>query len=102
MPPPTTTTDSGQLADWPGLIHELAAMERPSASDGELRAAQSIADRLRALGCRVAIEEEQAHGSYWWPVGLVNGLVAAAGALTMRGRPRQQQRIVRALTTALA
>ena len=102
MPPPTTTTDSGQLADWPGLIHELAAMERPSASDGELRAAQSIADRLRALGCRVAIEEEQAHGSYWWPVGLVNGLVAAAGALTMRGRPRQRQRIVRALTTALA
>ncbi len=84
--------------DWQAAIRELAAFERPSASDGERRAAERIADRLRGLGCDATVEEERAHGGYWWPIGLVNALVAAGGALTLRrGGP-----VRRAITAALA
>jgi acetylornithine deacetylase/succinyl-diaminopimelate desuccinylase-like protein len=86
MQPPMTTTNSAEVPDWRRLVEELAAMKRPSASEGERRAAESIAARLRALGCRVEIEEEQAHGGYWWPIGLINGLAAAAGLLALRRR----------------
>ena len=76
-----------QNDDWRAAVRELAEIERPSASDGERRAAESIAARLRALGCEVAIEEERAHGGYWWPIGLVNAAAAAGAALTLtRGR----------------
>ncbi len=95
--PPATTNDTRLLSDWRELVHELAGFERPSASDGERRAADSIAARLRALGCRVEIEQEQAHGGYWWPIGLVNAAVAAAGAVALR-----RQGWVRALAAALA
>ena len=84
--------------DWKAAIRELAAMERPSASDGERRAAELIAGRLRALGCETTIEEERAHGGYWWPIGLVNGLAAVGGALTLRRGGLRR----RALTAALA
>jgi Peptidase family M28 len=86
MPPPTTPPDTDQLSDWRALIYELAAFDRPSASEGERRAAESIAARLRALGCRTEVEQEQAHGGYWWPIGLVNGTVAVVGALALRRR----------------
>jgi len=83
-------TPSGQdLSRWETAIHELASFERPSASEGERRAAEWIAQQLRELGCSVAIDEETAHGGYWWPLGLAN-LLGAAGALTAlrrRGRP---------------
>src|SRR5690348_9779571 len=78
------THDSDHAADWRALIHELAAFDRPSASDGERRAAELIATRLRDLGCRVEIEEERAHGGYWWPIGLVNAAAASAGLLALR------------------
>ena len=40
---------------------ELASFERPSASDGERRAADWIAGELRSAGCRdVRVEEERA------------------------------------------
>ena len=84
--------------DWKAAIRELAAMERPSASDGERRAAELIADRQRALGWKTTIEEERAHGGYWWPIGLVNGLAAVGGALTLRRGGLRR----RALTAALA
>jgi Peptidase family M28 len=59
------------------VVRELASYERSSASEGERRAAEWIADELRAGGCRdVRVEEERAHGGYWWPLGLLN-----AGAL---------------------
>jgi Peptidase family M28 len=66
------------------VVRELAAHERPSASDGERRAAERLADELRQAGCRaVRVEEERAHGGYWWPLGVLN-----AGALlaALRGR----------------
>jgi Peptidase family M28 len=72
--------------DWQALIRELAAFDRPSASDGERRGAELIAERLRALGCPAEVEEERAHGGYWWPIGLVNAVAAAGGVLALRKR----------------
>jgi Peptidase family M28 len=66
-------------------VRELAAMERPSASDGERAAAERIAAELREAGCRVArVEEERAHGGYWWPLGLLNAASALAALLGRR------------------
>jgi hypothetical protein len=63
------------------VVRELAAFERPSASEGERRAAEWIAAELREAGCRdVRIDEERAHGGYWWPLGLLN-LGALLGSL---------------------
>jgi hypothetical protein len=67
------------------VVRELASYERPSASDGERRAAEWLAGELRAAGCReVRVEQEQAHGGYWWPLGLLN--VAALVAATLGRR----------------
>jgi hypothetical protein len=67
------------------VIRELAAIERPSASAGERRAADWIAGELRAAGCReVRVEEERAHGGYWWPLGLLNAGSLLAAALGRR------------------
>jgi hypothetical protein len=82
--PGTAGTDGG----WEAAIRTLAAMERPSASGGEQMAAEWIAARLRELGWRAEIEQEQAHGGYWWPVGLANAIGAVAGALALRRRGR--------------
>jgi Peptidase family M28 len=64
------------------VVRELASYERPSASEGERRAADWLADELRAAGCRaVRVEEERAHGGYWWPLGLLNAGPALAARL---------------------
>jgi Peptidase family M28 len=88
----------GDDGDWRAAIRTLAAMERPSASDGERIAAEWIAARLRGLGWRTEIEQERAHGSYWWPVGLANALAAVAGAVALRRRRRGS----RVLATGIA
>jgi hypothetical protein len=88
-------------ADWRAAIRELATLDRPSASDGEWRAAELIAARLRELGCDVSIEQESAHGGYWWPIGLANGL-ALAGGLLARRRRDWRSRVVAALTAGVA
>jgi len=65
------------------VVRELASFERPSASEGERRAAGRVADELRRAGCRdVRVEEETAHGTYWWPLGILN----AAALLASRNR----------------
>jgi acetylornithine deacetylase/succinyl-diaminopimelate desuccinylase-like protein len=77
----------GRLTDRRALlervVRELAAHERPSASAGERRAAEWLADELERAGARdVHVETERAHGGYWWPLGLLNAgalVVAAAG-----------------------
>jgi acetylornithine deacetylase/succinyl-diaminopimelate desuccinylase-like protein len=63
------------------VVRELVSYERPSASGGERRAAEWLAGELRAAGCRdVRVEEERAHGGYWWPLGLLNAVpLLAAG-----------------------
>jgi hypothetical protein len=80
-----TTDDSGR---WREAIYELAAFDRPSASDGERRAAELIAARLRELGCEARVEEERAHGGYWWPIALANSIAAVGGLLALRGKGR--------------
>jgi hypothetical protein len=67
------------------VVRELASYERPSASDGERRAAEWVAGELRAAGCReVRVEQERAHGGYWWPLGLLNVASLAAATLGRR------------------
>ncbi|HEX2415779.1 MAG TPA: M28 family peptidase [Thermoleophilaceae bacterium] len=61
------------------VVRELASYERASASEGERRAAEWVAGELREAGCRdVRVEEERAHGGYWWPLGLLNAGAALA------------------------
>jgi len=87
--------------DWRAAIRALSALERPSASEGERKAAEWIATRLRALGCRTDLERERAHGGYWWPIGLPNALAAAAGALALRRRDHGS-RALAAVTAGVA
>jgi hypothetical protein len=82
-------TSSADVRGWQAAIRTLAAIERPSASEGERRAAEWIAGRLRELGCRTEVEEEQAHGGYWWPIGVANAIAAVAGAVALRHRDRR-------------
>jgi Peptidase family M28 len=76
---------TGETNCWKSTIWELASFDRPSASEGERRAAQIIADRLRDRGLESRIEAESASGGYWWPLALAN-LLAVGGALAARRR----------------
>ena len=76
----TGTEDLDALAR--ETISHLGSFERASASAGERRAADWIAARLRREGVAAQVEEERAHGTYWWPLGL---LTAAAGAAALTG-----------------
>ena len=73
-------------AELEATVRRLAAIDRPSASPGEREAAEWIAARLREQGADARVEEERAHGTYWWP-GLGLGAIAtAAGVAGLRGR----------------
>ena len=61
-------------------VERLARIERPSASPGEAQAAELIAAELGELGADARVEREEAHGGYWWPIGLLTGAAALAGA----------------------
>jgi hypothetical protein len=96
------TAPTSEAPDWRAAIHELAALPRPSASDGERRAAELIASRLRALGCRAVIEEESAHGTYWWPIGLANLVSAGFAAAALRRRAAGVRATAALVATACA
>lgn len=66
-------------------IAHLAAIDRPSASPGEREAAQWIAARLGEFGCSARVEEERAHGGYWFPLGVPAALAGAAGLAARHG-----------------
>ena len=67
------------------VVRELASYERPSASDGERRAADWLAGELRAAGCKsTTVEQEPGRGGYWWPLGLLNAGAAVAALLGRR------------------
>ena len=61
-------------------VERLARIQRPSASPGEAEAAELIAAEMRELGADARVEHERAHGGYWWPIGLLTGAAALAGA----------------------
>jgi hypothetical protein len=64
---------------------ELERIERPSASEGERRAAEWIVSRLAEIGAEARIEAEAAHGTYWWPLGIGAAAGAVAGLAALRG-----------------
>ena len=67
-------------------LEELERIERPSASEGERRAAEWLVSQFTELGAEARIEAESAHGTYWWSLGLGAALGAIAATLTLRGR----------------
>lgn len=76
-------------ADQAWLRERLEALERidrPSASEGERQAAEWLVAEFARLGARARIEPEQAHGSYWWPLGIGAGLGVAGGLAARRGK----------------
>lgn len=74
-------------ADWlRERLEELERIERPSASDGERRAAEWVVAQLAELGAEARIEAEDAHGTYWWPLGIGAALGALGAAAALRGR----------------
>ena len=66
-------------------VRHLAAIDRPSASPGEHEAAAWIAQRLREEGLDAVVEEDPAHGGYWWPLGVA---CFGAGLAGLSGRRR--------------
>ena len=75
--------DQSRLRGW---LEELERIDRPSASEGERRAAEWIVERFAELGAEARIEAETVHGTYWWPLGLGAALGALGGLLGLRGR----------------
>lgn len=67
-------------------LEELEAIERPSASEGERRAAEWLVGQFAELGAEARIEAEDAHGTYWWPQGIGAALGAIGALLSLRGR----------------
>jgi Peptidase family M28 len=75
--------NQGKLRGW---LEELERIERPSASEGERRAAEWLVARFAELGAEARIEAEPAHGTYWWPLGIGAALGALGGIAALRGR----------------
>lgn len=67
-------------------LEELERIDRPSASEGERRAAEWLVERFAELGAEARIEAEPAHGTYWWPLGLGAALGVLGAAAALRGR----------------
>ncbi|HEX6781528.1 MAG TPA: M28 family peptidase [Solirubrobacterales bacterium] len=67
-------------------LEELERIERPSASDGERQAAEWLVSGFAELGAEARIEAEDAHGTYWWPLGIGAALGALGGWAALRGR----------------
>jgi peptidase M28-like protein len=76
-------TETARLRAW---LEELERIERPSASEGERRAAEWLVARFAELGAEARIEAEPAHGTYWWPLGIGAALGFLSGLLALRGR----------------
>jgi len=67
-------------------LEELERIYRPSASEGERRAAEWLVGQFRTLGAEARVEAADAHGTYWWPLGLGTALGALGGLAALRGR----------------
>jgi hypothetical protein len=68
------------------LVETLCSIHRPTASQGERRAAEWLLAKLRDQGARGQIELDRAHGTFWWPLGLAAAGAMLAGIATLRGR----------------
>ncbi len=84
----TGVADRSQTERWlREKLEELERFERPSASEGERRAAEWLVTQFAELGAGEArIEAESAHGTFWWPLGIGAMLGALGGFAALRGR----------------
>ena len=73
-------------ADLAATVETLAAIDRPSTSDGERAAAEWLAERFEALGCPARIEPEPAYDSFWWTLSTFSALAVLAARAARRGR----------------
>jgi hypothetical protein len=89
---------AGSDTELRAAVAHLAALERPAGSAGEREAAEWIAERLRAEGADVRIEEERVHGAYFAPMGVPAAASALAGVAALRGR--RAAGLIAALATA--
>jgi Peptidase family M28 len=71
-----------------GTVEALSAIHRPTASEGERRAAEWVAAELADAGAPARIEAEDSNGGYWWPLGLTAAAATVAGVAALRGRRR--------------
>jgi hypothetical protein len=72
------------------VIDALAPLERRAGSEGERRAAEWIAERLRAAGCEATVEPEQYREGYarvMSTLSITSGLAGAAALVSRRARP---------------
>jgi hypothetical protein len=83
------------------LLDDFCSFPRKTATEGERRAAQWVADRLGEEGAPARLEQEPSNGGYWWPLGLAAGAGLLAGLAARRGR-RGLAAVVGGLATALA
>jgi hypothetical protein len=67
------------------LLDELCSFDRETATDGERRAAEWLAERLREVGVESRLETERIHSTYWWPLGIASAAGAAAAIAARRG-----------------
>ncbi|MDQ2940202.1 MAG: hypothetical protein M3R23_06705, partial [Actinomycetota bacterium] len=51
-------------------LEQLERIHRPSATDGERAAAEWLVAQFAELDVDAQIEVEDAHGTYWWPLGI--------------------------------
>ena len=66
-----------------GLVDDLCSFDRETATDGERRAAEWLAGRLRERGLEPRLETERIHSTYWWPLGIASA-AGVAGAIAAR------------------
>ena len=72
------------------VVETLAPLERRAGSDGERRAAEWIAQRLRAAGCAAEVQEETFREGYarvMSTLSLTSGLAGVAALASRRARP---------------
>ena len=81
------------------VVEELAGFERRAGSEGEHRAAEWIARRLRACGCEAEVEEAEFHAGY---AGLMRGLSLAGSAAGILALAARELRPAAAAVAALA
>jgi hypothetical protein len=86
--PPSATVGEPDQAWLRARLEELERIYRPPASEGERRAAEWLVGQFRELGAEARIEAADAHGTYWWPLGLGTALGALGGFAALRGRRR--------------
>ena len=67
-------------------LERLEVIDRPSASDGELEAAEWIVETLDEIGAEARIETESAHGTYWWPIGIGTAAGLLGSLAARRGK----------------